>query len=99
MIKPNRKLIKYTHRADGYNYNPNVFAPGAKCPNHKCRLYMTDQKGIGICEISHVYFNYEEGPDVNAKQNHDREFTIKIINGQPQKVLNRPTVTRLDISR
>lgn len=99
MRTPNRKAIKFTHKSDGYNYNPNVFAPGAKCPNHKCRLYMTDQKGIGICEISGVYFNYEEGPEQSDQSNNNREFSIRIINGVPQKVFRTAPGFQRELSR
>ena len=81
-----RNTTKFTDTSSGYKYNPNVFAPGAKCPNHGCRLYLTDQKGIGICEVSGVYFNYEEGPEVGTQADKNREFRIQIINGVPTKV-------------
>ncbi len=99
MQVPNRKAIKFTHTSDGYKYNPNVFAPGAKCPNHGCRLYMTDQKGIGICEISGVYFDYEEGPEQTEGKNRNREFSIQIINGKPQKVFRVAPGFKRDLTR
>lgn len=33
-------------------------APGAKCPNHGCPLYKTDQPGVGICTESGWTFEY-----------------------------------------
>jgi len=84
-----RNKTTFTRSGDwGLKYNPEVFAPGAKCPNHGCRLYLTDQVGKGICEISGVYFDYDEGPFIAGDQtaNMNREYEVKIINGKYQKV-------------
>ncbi len=70
-------------------FERGVFAPGAKCPNHGCRMFLTDQPGKGICEISGAYFDYDEGPYIAGDQtkNSAREFEIRIVNGKYQKVL------------
>lgn len=89
-----RKQTQFTMIGDcGLKYTPGVFAPGAKCPNHGCRLYLTDQPGKGMCEISTCYFDYDEGPYIAGDQsaNSAREVEIKLINGQYQKVFRTAT--------
>lgn len=83
-----RRATKFNRNGDaGLKYCQGVFAPGAKCPNHGCRLYLTDQVGKGICEISGCYFDYDEGPVKAGDQskNSAREMKIEIVNGQYQK--------------
>lgn len=90
-----RKETKFD-RFGGYDnnnrelhYTVGVFAPGAKCPNHACRMYLTDQPGKGICEISGAYFDYDEGPYIagDNSKNSAKEFEIRIVNGKYRKVL------------
>lgn len=82
---PRSKRIKssvFTKRGDEGMYNPKAFVPGAKCPNHGCRLHPTDTPGLGACEISECFFRYEINELTKDFQQKDETvIQNKIING------------------
>lgn len=86
--------------SEGHRYNDKAFVPGAKCPNHGCRLHPTDTKGLGACEMSTAIFRYEYHEENEGfVQKEETVIQNRIVNGvvrpvrvkvqQLQKVKNK----------